>query len=263
MRTITLRNGVTMPIVGFGTYQISPHATRPRVEEALAVGYRAVDTAQCYGNERQVGQAIEASRLARKDIFVTTKTWTDGYRATADGIRRSVDLLGGYVDLLLIHEPTNDIAGTWQALEEAYRGGLARAIGISNFLGHHLETLLSLAEVPPAVDQVETHVFRQQATLQRRLAKQDMVLEAWSPLACGQSGIFSNPTLKAIAAAHGRSVAQVALRWLVQRDIPFNVKSTHADRMRENLDLFDFRLTEEDMDRIASLDTGKSQFGWW
>ena len=250
-------------MVGFGTYQIPPRVTHSCVKEALAIGYRAVDTAQCYGNEEQVGHAVETSSLARKDVFLTTKTWTDGYRSTKVGIARSTSLLGGYVDLLLVHEPTSDIEGTWRAVEEAYNAGLARAIGVSNFMGSNLDELLRVADVTPMVDQVETHVYRQQRELQALLSDEGIVLQSWSPLACGRNGIFAEPVLIGIAQTHGKTVAQVALRWLLQRGVPLNVKSTHGERMRENLDVFGFELSEGEMAAIESLDTGRSQFGWW
>lgn len=261
--TIAIGGGVELPMIGFGTYQMPSRITQGCVEEALEVGYRAVDTAQCYGNEEQVGRAIAAWGAGRESVFVTTKTWTDGYRSTRAGIERSSRLLGGYVDLLLIHEPTSDVEGTWRALEDAQAAGLARAIGVSNFFGGNLDGLLETAHAMPAVDQVETHVFRQQAALREKLARNGIVMQAWSPLACGRSGIFRSPVLCAIAAAHGKTAAQVALRWLVQRGIPLNAKSTHAARMGENLDVFDFGLSEEEMESIAPLDTGRSQFGWW
>lgn len=263
METIELEDGIEMPLMGFGTYQMPPRITERCVSEALSAGYRAVDTAQCYGNEAQVGRAVAGSGLDRSEVFVTTKTWTDGYRSTLAGIERSVSVLGGYVDLLLIHEPTADIQGTWRALEEAKERGLARTIGVSNFLDDNLRKVLAIAQTTPTVDQVETHVYRQQAELQRQLAAEGIVLESWSPLACGQNGIFRDPILGAIGEAHDKSAAQVALRWLVQRGIPFNVKSTHPDHMAENLAVFDFALTDDEMAPMATLDTGRSQLGWW
>ena len=261
--SIELANGVALPMVGFGTYQIPPRVTQACVEEALGIGYRAVDTAQCYGNEAQVGRAVEASGVGRGDVFVTTKIWTDGYRSTKAGIARSASLLGGYVDLLLVHEPTHDVEGTWRALEEACDEGTAHAIGVSNFMDANLDELLRIAETAPMVDQVETHVYRQQAALKRQLDGLGIVLQSWSPLACGRGGIFGESVLAEIAHTHGRTVAQVALRWLLQRGVPLNVKSTHVDRMRENLDVFGFELSGDEMAAIANLDIGRSQFGWW
>lgn len=258
-----LNNGVDLPVLGFGTYQMPASVTQECVEEALSLGYRAIDTAQCYGNETQVGRAIARSGIDRSEVFVTTKTWTNGYLSTKAGIKRSVNALGGYADLLLIHEPTSDIAGTWRALEEAYSTGIVRAIGVSNFMGSNLDKLLSTAKVAPAVDQVETHVYRQQRNLQRQLDALGIALQSWSPLACGAHGVFSDPVLEGIAKSHNKTIAQVALRWLLQRGIPLNAKSTHVDRMRQNLDVFDFELTASEMNRIESLDTCKSLFGWW
>ena len=261
--SIKMRGGTELPMLGFGTYQIPPRVAQSCVEQALSLGYRAIDTAQCYGNEAQVGYAIKASGLSRQEVFVTTKTWTDGYRSTKAGIERSASLLGGYIDLLLVHEPTSDIEGMWRALEEARDTGTAQAIGVSNFLEDSLGCLLRIARVIPEVDQVETHVLRQQRALQGVLAESSIVLQSWSPLVCGRAGITRNPLLAQIARDHGKTPAQVALRWLIQRGIPLNVKSVHADRMAENLSIFDFQLSLSEMEAVRQLDTNCSQFGWW
>lgn len=261
--SVRMRGGAELPMLGFGTYQIPPRVAQSCVEQALSLGYRAIDTAQCYGNEAQVGYAIKASGLSRQEVFVTTKTWTDGYRSTKAGIELSASLLGGYIDLLLVHEPTSDIEGTWRALEEAHDAGIARTIGVSNFLEDSLGRLLRTARVFPEVDQVETHVLRQQRALQSALAESDIVLQSWSPLVCGRAGILQNPLLAQIARNHGKTPAQVALRWLVQRGIPLNVKSVHPDRMAENLNIFDFQLSQAEMESVEQLDTNCSQFGWW
>ena len=264
MRHVTLNNGVEMPLVGYGTYRTSNRDAARLVADALAVGYRHVDTAQCYGNERGVGDAIASSGIPRSELFVTTKTWTSGHDDTARSIDASLQALHtDYVDLLLVHEPSGDVAGIWHALEEAHRAGKARAVGVSNFLGHDFERLLDTAEVVPAVDQLECHVYRQQRGMQATCEKAGVLMTSWSPLAAGRNGFFSDPVLVDIAQVHGVSVAQVGLRWLLQRGIPVIPKSADPQRMRENLDVFGFELTDDEMARIAALDTGKSQFGWW
>ena len=264
MECVTFNNGVRMPLVGYGTYRTSDRDVTALVLEALKAGYRHVDTAQCYGNERGVGKAIARSGIAREQLFVTTKTWTSGYTETVISVDEILrDLRLDYVDLLLIHEPSGDVAGIWRALEEAYRAGKARAIGVSNFAGADFERLLAMADIVPAVDQLECHVFRQQSEMRQACAKSGVTLTSWSPLVAGHAGFLHDPTLKDIAKSHGVSVAQVGLRWLVQQEIPVIPKSSSPARMRENLDLFDFELTDADMARIGQLDTGKSQFGWW
>ncbi len=265
MDFVTLNNGVEMPLIGFGTYQMPARITERCVGEALELGYRHIDTAQCYGNEREVGAAIRNSGLKREEIFVTTKLWGGrGYRDTLASIESSLRALdSGYIDLLLIHEPTGDFNEIYRAMEAKYREGSLRAIGVANFLETNFNRLLESAQIIPAVNQIETHVFRQQTAMNRLLKKYGTVHESWSPLACGRNGIFSNPTLKEIAQAHGKTVAQIALRFLTQQGIPVIPKSTHAERMRENLSITDFDLTTAELKRIRSLDTGKSLFAWW
>lgn len=265
METIGLANGVRMPLIGYGTYQTPPRRTREAVLAALRAGYRAVDTAQCYGNEREVGEAVRASGLPREEIFVTTKLWAcRGYGDAVRSIDASLGRLGmEYVDLFLIHEPTGRVHEIWRALEEALRAGKARAIGISNFREDRYRDLLSSCHTRPMVNQMETHVFRQQKTLRAVEAACGTVHAGWSPLACGRHGIFTHPLLREAAAAHDATVSQVALRFLVQQHIPVIPKSLDSGHMAENLDLWRFTLTDEDMERLTALDEGKSLFGWW
>ena len=253
-----------MPRVGYGTYRTSNRDAARLVSEALALGYRHVDTAQCYGNESGVGKAIAERGIPRDELFVTTKTWTSGYADTARSIDASLsDLRSYYVDLLLVHEPSGDVGGIWRALEEAYRAGKARAIGVSNFLGRDFARLLEIAEVVPAVNQLECHVYRQQREMQRACSQAGVLMTSWSPLAAGRNGYFNDSVLAGIARAHGASIAQVGLRWLVQRGIPVIPKSADPRRMRENLNVFSFKLTSTEMAAISELDTNESQFGWW
>lgn len=265
MELVTLNNGVTMPILGYETYQTPASITERCVRDAIETGYRLVDTAQCYGNEREVGAACRRCGLPRDELFVTTKLWAcRGYTDTLrsiDGSLSRFDL--GHIDLLLIHEPSGDIPEIYRAMESAYAEGKVRAIGVSNFLSDRFEELLRTCKVVPAVNQTETHVFRQQNELRALEQKVGTVHQAWSPLANGRHGIFSNPVLAAVAANHGKSTAQVALRFLYQLRVPFVVKSTHRDRMEDNLNIFDFNLTGPQMDALEALDEGRSLFGWW
>ena len=260
-----LNNDVKMPKIGYGVYQIPSSITERCVRDALSVGYRSIDTAQCYGNEAAVGRAIKGSGIPRGEIFVTTKLWGGrGYRDTVKSIDGSLKALGmDEIDLLLIHEPTGDFHEIYRAMEDAYRDGKLRAIGVANFLEANYHSLLDTASIVPAVDQVETHVFRQQRSLRPLLDQNGSVHESWSPLACGQNGFFTNPVLQKIGAKHRKSVAQIGLRFLYQQDIVIIPKSTHIERMRENLDILDFELDAEDMAALRSLDTGRSQFSWW
>lgn len=268
MQNVTLNNGVQMPILGFGVYQIPPADTQRAVEAALAAGYRHIDTAAGYGNEEAVGLAIKASRIPRDELFVTTKLWiqdsgprgvgeTNAWRAFEESLRR----LGlDHVDLYLIHQPFGDYYSSWRAMEDLNRQGLARAIGVSNFYPDRLVDLIVQNEIVPAVNQIETHPYFQRADYQQLMREHGVQIESWGPFAEGRNGLFSDPLLTGIGAAHGRSVAQVVLRWLVQRGVAANPKTIRPDRMAENLDVFDFSLTEEEMGRIAKLDMGKSQF---
>lgn len=265
METVTLNNGVVMPLVGYGTYQTPSRMTERCVEQALAEGYRSVDTAQCYGNEHEVGLACRKSGIPRDKIFVTTKLW--GCRAYDDALisidrsLRTMDM--DYIDLLLIHEPTGHIHEIYRAMETAYRDGKIRAIGISNFMEEKYDDLVRHSEIIPAVNQVETHVFRQQKRLRTLEEKMGTTPESWSPLACGENGIWRNPVLKDIAGVHKKSVSQVALRFLTQQGIIVIPKSTNPEHMRENLAIMDFALEPHEMETIRRLDTGRSLFNWW
>ena len=260
---VTLNNGVTMPQLGFGVYQIEPDDTERAVSEALATGYRHLDTAAGYDNERQVGAAIAASGLPRDELFVTTKLWIhdDGEAGTRARCERSLERLGlDHVDLYLIHQPFGDVYSSWRAMQELNREGLARAIGVSNFYPDKLVDLIQHNEVVPAVNQIETHPFFQRADYQALMAERGVQIESWGPFAEGRNGLFTNETLAAIGEAHGRSVAQVTLRWLLQRGVVVIPKSVRRERMAENLDVLDFELTDDEMQRIAGLDTGASLF---
>lgn len=265
MENLRLNNGVEMPLIGFGTYQMPAQITARCVLEALEIGYRHVDTAQCYGNEREVGQAVRSSGLKREEIFITTKLWgARGYRDTLTSIENSLRTLDiGYIDLLLIHEPTGDFNEIYRAMETKYHAGELRSIGVANFLETNFNRLMTTAKIIPAVNQIETHVFRQQSQMNRLLKKFGTAHESWSPLACGKNGIFSNSTLTKIADAHGKTVAQVALKFLIRQDIPIIPKSTHAERMRENFSITDFDLTAAEFAEIKTLDACKSLFAWW
>ncbi len=262
--SIRLNNGVEMPLAGFGTYRIPPRMTGRCVEEALSAGYRLIDTAQCYGNEKETGDAIRSSGIGRNSVFVTTKLWgCRGYEDTLASADRSAKLLGGFIDLLLIHEPSGNITEIYRGMERALEEGKARSIGLSNFYGGDYLAVIAGCRTVPAVDQIETHVFRQQRKTECLLSRHGTRLASWSPLACGRNDIFRNHALVEIAAAHGKSAAQVALRWLVQRGVPVCPKTTRPERMAENLGIFDFALTGQEMDSIAALDENRSLFGWW
>ena len=265
MEFITLNNGVEMPILGYGTYQTPPGITERCVADALRVGYRSVDTAQCYGNEREVGLACRKSGISRTELFITTKLWAcNGYQDTLRSIDSSLKKIGmDYIDLFLIHEPSGDVHEIYRAMETAYQDGKLRAIGISNFLESQYSDLVKHCKVIPAVNQVETHVFRQQKNLQVIEAQKGTKHESWSPLACGKNGIFTNQILLAIAQNHGKTVAQVALRFLTQLGIIVIPKSTHIERMEENIESLDFELGADEMRDIQQLEIGRSLFGWW
>ena len=265
MDLVTFNNGVKMPLIGFGTYQMPPRITERCVLDALKIGYRHIDTAQCYSNEREVGKAVRNSGLKREEIFVTTKLWGGrGYKDTLSSIEDSLKALNiGYIDLLLIHEPTGNFNEIYRAMETKYAEGKLRAIGVANFLEENFSRLMETAKIIPAVNQIETHVFRQQKNMNRILKNIGTVHESWSPLACGKNNIFTNPTLTKIANNHEKTVAQVALRFLTQQNIPVIPKSTHVERMKENFAITDFNLTDSEMDEIKILDKGKSLFAWW
>ncbi|WP_405115601.1 aldo/keto reductase [Paenibacillus sp. FSL K6-1217] len=264
MQTVTLNNGVTMPILGFGVYQI-PDAEQCEnvVYEALMAGYRLIDTAAGYLNEEAVGRAIKRSGVPREELFITTKLWIQdaGYESTKLAFAKSLKKLGlDYLDLYLIHQPFGDYYGAWRAMEELYREGLIRAIGVSNFLPDRLMDLIVHNEVVPAVNQVETHPFHQQTDNAAFMKEQGVQIESWGPFAEGRNNMFSNEVLSTIAAAHNKTVAQVVLRWLVQREVVTIPKSVRKERIAENFDIFDFALSAEDMTQIAALDTGESLF---
>ena len=262
--SVELNNGVQMPLLGFGVFQMTDLDECERsVRDALEVGYRLLDTAASYGNEEAVGRAIKRSGVPRDEVFVTTKLWiTDaGYDSGLRAFDRSLQRLGlDYLDLYLIHQPFGDVYGAWRAMEEIYRRERVRAIGVSNFFPDRVMDFLVHQEVPPAVDQVETHPFHQQAETQRFLADNGVQIESWGPFAEGRNDIFNNPVLRGIADDHSKTVAQVIVRWLTQRGVVAIPKSVRRERMTENFDVFDFELTDQDMQAIAGLDSGASSF---
>ena len=263
MDFVTLHNGVRMPQLGFGVYQTPPDETERCVREALEVGYRHIDTAQAYNNEEGVGAAIAASGLNRSDIFLTSKVWfyKDGYQAAKASIDESLRKIGSdYIDLMLAHQPFGDYYSTYRALEEAYDAGKLRAIGVSNFYPDRLIDLAHFARIVPMVNQVETHVFFQQQEARPFMDELNVIHESWAPFAEGANNFFDNPTLKAIAEEHGKTVAQVALRYLLQRGVVVIPKSTHKERMEENFRVFDFELTDANMTSLETLDTHHSLF---
>jgi diketogulonate reductase-like aldo/keto reductase len=253
-----------MPILGFGVFQIEDLAECERnVGDAIDIGYRLIDTAASYGNEEAVGNAIKMSGVLRDELFVTTKLWIadTGYEKTKRAFDRSMKRLQlDYLDLYLIHQPYGDVFGSWRAMEELYREGSIKAIGVSNFHPDRVMDFIVHNEVAPAVDQIETHPFHQQVDTQKFLTENNIQIESWGPFAEGKNGIFGNKVLVSIAEKHGKTVAQVILRWLTQRNIIVIPKSVRKDRMVENFDIFNFALTQEDMDAIKQLDTGKSLF---
>lgn len=263
MEYVTLNNGIKMPMLGYGVYQVTNDECERCVRDALDVGYRSIDTAQAYGNEEAVGRGIKNSGVKRDDIFLTTKVWVSngGYENAKKSIEESLKKLGTeYIDLLLIHQPFNDYYGTWRAMEEAYKIGYLRAIGVSNFYPDRLVDLCRFVEVTPAVNQVETHVFQQQKKAHEYMEKYEVQHESWGPFAEGRKDFFTNPTLTAIGAKYGKSAAQTALRFLIQSNVVVIPKSTHKERMEQNFDVFDFTLSGEDMAKIQALDEGESLF---
>jgi 2,5-diketo-D-gluconate reductase A len=260
---VTLNNGVEMPILGFGVFQIPPEDTEEAVTAALEVGYRHIDTAASYGNEEAVGRAIRNSGIPRGGVFVTTKLWIQnpGEANAKAAFDRSLERLGlDHVDLYLIHQPLGDYYSFWRAMEQIHADGLARAIGVANFHTDRLVDLIEHNDVTPAVDQIETHPFFQRHADQEVMRAHGVQIESWGGFAEGRNNLFTDPTLTAIGNAHGKSVAQVVLRWLIQRDIVTIPKSVRRERMEQNLDVFDFALTDEETDRIAAMDTGASVF---
>lgn len=260
MDTIKLNNGVEMPQLGYGVFQVSPVEAERCVADALSVGYRMIDTAQAYQNEEGVGTAIRKSGIKRENVFLVDKVWMGNYEddAAARSIDESLRKLGtDYIDLMLLHQPFGDRYNAYRALEDALKAGKVRAIGVSNFYPDHLIDLSHFVDVVPAVNQVETHVFFQQTEARKYMDELGVAHMSWGPLAEGKNGFFSNETLAAIGAAHGKTGPQVALRYLLQRGIIVIPKSTHKERMAQNLQLFDFTLTDKEMNEILKLDTGQ------
>ena len=263
MEYVTLNNGVQMPKLGYGVYQVDPAECERCVSDAISVGYRSIDTAQAYGNEEGVGAAVKRSGVPREELFLTSKVWitNGGYERAKASIDESLKKLQtDYIDLMLIHQPFGDYYGSWRAMEEAYRAGKLRAIGVSNFYPDRFIDLYHFVDVKPAVNQIETHPFQQQKAAHNVLKKYGVQHESWGPFAEGRKDLFTNPVLSAIGARYGKSVAQVVLRFLMQSDVVVIPKSTHRERMAENLDVFGFTLSEEDMRTIRGLDEGESAF---
>ena len=263
MEYVTLRNGVKMPVLGYGVYQVPQDICERCVLDALQVGYCALDTAQSYFNEEQVGSAVQKSGIPREEIFLTTKVWLEhyGYEQTKAAVLESMQKLRtDYLDLVLLHQPFADYYGAYRALEDLYDVGKLRAIGISNFYPDRMVDIASFARIRPMVNQVEVHPLHQQSEAKQWLEKYGIQMEAWAPFAEGRGGLFTNPVLTQIGAKYGKTAAQVILRWHIQRGIAIIPKSTHIERMRENLDVFDFVLTPEDMEAIAALDQKQSVF---
>ena len=264
MQQVTLNNGVQMPVLGFGVFQITDaNECQRSVVDAIETGYRLIDTAASYMNEEAVGKGLRASGIARDQLFVTSKLWVQeaGYERTLQAIDKSLRRLQlDYLDLYLIHQPFGDVHGSWRAMEDAYRAGKLRAIGVSNFQPDRLMDIKAFNEIPPAVNQVEVNPFQQQLESVPFMQEIGVQPEAWAPFAEGRNGLFQNDVLLAIAARHGKSVGQVVLRWLVQRGIVALAKSVRKERMAENIAIFDFELSDVDMAGIAALDTNTSSF---
>lgn len=263
MEYVTLNNGIKMPVLGYGVYQVSKEECERCVLDAISVGYRSIDTAQAYGNEEAVGNAIRKCGVPREELFITTKVWISngGYEKAKASIQESLEKLQTeYIDLLLIHQPFNDYYGTYRAMEEAYKEGWIRAIGVSNFYPDRLIDLCSFVEIAPAVNQVETHVFQQQKTAHDYMEKYSVQHESWGPFAEGRKDFFTNPVLIQIGKKHEKSAAQAALRFLIQSGVVVIPKSTHKERMIQNLDVFNFTLDETDMATIQALDEKESLF---
>lgn len=262
--SVTLNNGLKMPILGFGVFQVPDLEECERsVSDAIKTGYRLIDTAASYGNEEAVGNAIQKSGVARDEIFITTKLWIQdaGYESTKQAFQRSLDKLKlDYLDLYLIHQPYGDVYGAWRAMQELYREGRIKAIGVSNFYPDRLMDFIVHNEVVPALNQIETHPFHQQIETQKFLKENNVQVESWGPFAEGKNNIFHNDILLSIAGKYGKSVAQVILRWLTQRGVVAIPKSVRKERMSENFNTFDFELNADDMDAVATLDSKQSAF---
>lgn len=263
MDYVTLANGVKMPQLGYGVYQVTKEECKRCVLDALDVGYRAIDTAQSYFNEAEVGEAIAESGIDRKEIFLTTKVWIEhyGYEQAKESVLQSMEKLKtDYIDLVLLHQPFADYYGAYRALEDLYEEGKLRAIGVSNFYPDRLVDIASFARIKPMVNQIETHPLNQQIEAHEWLEKYGVIHEAWAPFGEGRGNMFTNPVLQKLGDKYNKTVAQVILRWQLQRGIVVIPKSTHKERMAQNLDVFDFTLTDEDMQDIAALDTKTSSF---
>ncbi|MGO5471978.1 aldo/keto reductase [Streptococcus hyointestinalis] len=264
MEYVTLSNGLKMPLLGFGVYQVPDLAECERVvSDAIQTGYRLIDTAQAYGNEEAVGRAIQKSDIPREDFFITSKIWISnfGYEKAKTSIEKSLARLQtDYIDLMLLHQPFNDYYGAYRALEEYYKAGKIKAIGVSNFSPDRLADLAIFNDITPMVNQVETHVFNQQLEAQKTMAEYGVQIESWGPFAEGKNNLFTNETLVRIGKQYNKTAAQVALRYLIQQGIVAIPKTVHKERMTQNLDIFDFSLSDEDMADILQLDKGESQF---
>ena len=263
MEYVTLNNGVKMPLLGYGVYQTPPDETETCVLAAIRNGYRSIDTAQAYGNEEGVGNAIIKCGLPREELFITTKIWISnaGYEKAKASIQESLkNLKTDYIDLLLIHQPFGDYYGSYRAMEEAYKDGKVRAIGVSNFYPDRFIDIAHFAEIKPTVNQIETHIFQQQKEARKYLDKYHTQIMSWGPFAEGRKDMFTNPVLTEIGKKYGKTAAQTALRFLLQSDVVVIPKSVHKERMQQNFDLFDFTLTAEDMAAIEALDGGESLF---
>ncbi len=263
MNYITLNNGVKMPQIGYGVYQVTPEECERCVLDAISVGYRLIDTAQAYHNEEGVGEAIQKCGVPREELFIVTKIWISNageemaYASILESLKK---LKSDYIDLLLIHQPFGDYYGTYRAMERAYREGKVRAIGVSNFYPDRFIDLQAHVQIKPAINQVETHVFNQQIEAQKYMEKYDCHIMSWGPFAEGLNNFFKNPVLQEIGQLHDKTLAQTALRYLLQRGVVIIPKSTHKERMQENFNIFDFELSKEEMKRIEALDTKRSLF---
>lgn len=263
MDYVTLNNGVKMPKLGYGVYQTPPEETKNCVLDAIEVGYRSIDTAQAYNNEEGVGDAIKESGLPREELFITTKIWISnaGYEKAKVSIKESLKKLKtDYIDLLLIHQPFGDYYGSYRAMEEAYKAGMVRAIGVSNFYPDRYLDITHFSEIKPAVNQVETHLFQQQKIAKEYMKKYNTQIMSWGPFAEGKNDYFNTPALKEIGEKYGKTPAQVALRFLLQSDVVLIPKSVHKERMQENFNVFDFSLNTDEMKKLEALDGGESLF---
>lgn len=266
IKNITLNNGVKMPILGSGTLSLNGPTGEKCIADAISLGYRLFDTATVYGNEEAVGAGIRLSGIDRKELFITSKVWVDdsGYEKAKKAFETSINKLGvDYLDLYLIHRPRGDVQGSWKAMEELYRAGKIKAIGVSNFTAEQLDDLIKNNTVKPAVNQIETHAFFQQPEMYKVMKKHKIQMEAWSPFAQGRDGLFTNPVLQAIGKKYNKSTAQVSLRWHYQRGIVAIPRSSQVAHMKENLDIFDFKLSKADMRTISTLDKNITQFPEW